>query len=319
MHIALDGGQDDRAFEPALSFLHKGFEMPDRRLHGLGALQDLGHNEFVVVKQAADLVHARHEWSVDNVQGCPFLEGRVEVVNQPVFRAFYDVQRQPFIQRQVGARVLMHRLFFLSKVGGKSGNRVQRGNLPSFICLEGVLPLVTAPVNQIIGEAFFFFGNRGIPFQLFRVHNRQVETRFDTVIEKHGVQHLAAGRWEAEGHIADTQDGLAGGERLFNQPDPFDCLLAGANIVAVTGSQGKHQRVENNIFCVQAVFVGEQCIAPFGYGKFSLPGDRHALFRVFINTAHHHRGSVAFDERHDLGKPLLAVFQVDGVDDRLAL
>ena len=106
---------------------------------------------------------------------------------------------------------------------------------------------------------------------------------------------------------------------MFNQPDSFNRLFAGTDIVAVTGSKGKHERVENNIFGVQAVFPGEQCMASFGHCEFPLLGDRHALFRVFIDTAHHHRRAVAFDERNDLGKPFLAVFQVDGVDDRFAL
>ena len=139
------------------------------------------------------------------------------------------------------------------------------------------------------------------------------------MVEKHGVQHLAAGRRQAKGHIADTQDGLTGRQCLFNQPDAGNRFFAGTDIVAVSGAKGKYQRIENNIFGLQTVFPGQQIMAPFGHGEFPLPGDRHALFRVFINTAHHHRRAVAFDERHDLGKPLLAVFQVDGVDDRFAL
>ena len=167
--------------------------MPDGSLHGLCALQDLGHDEFVVVKQAADLIHTRHERTVDDIQGWPLVEGGVEVVDQPVFGALYDIPCQPFIQRQVGARILNYAFFFLSKVGGKGGDRV-----------------CTAPIDQIVGETFFFFGNRGVAFQLFRVHNRQVEPRLDAVVEKHGVQYLTPGRWEAKGHIADAQDGLAG-------------------------------------------------------------------------------------------------------------
>ncbi len=98
VHVALDGGEHDRPLVGALALLHEGLEVRDRRLHRLGRLQHLGHDQLVVVEEAAHLVHAGHERAVDDLEGLRLLQLQVEVVDQAVFRSLDDVARQALIQ-----------------------------------------------------------------------------------------------------------------------------------------------------------------------------------------------------------------------------
>ena len=69
-------------------------------LHRLRRLEDLGHDELVVVEQPSDLVHAPHQRAVDDVERRGFLELRVQVVDQPVAAALDDVAGQPLVERE---------------------------------------------------------------------------------------------------------------------------------------------------------------------------------------------------------------------------
>ena len=50
MHVALHGGQDDLALQAALAFFQVGLQVRHRRLHHLGAEQDFGDNQLVIVE-----------------------------------------------------------------------------------------------------------------------------------------------------------------------------------------------------------------------------------------------------------------------------
>ena len=112
VHVALDGGEQDLALRRVGFLLHELFEVRDRRLHGLGALQHLGDDEFVGVEQPADLLHAVHERAVDDVERPGFLELQIQVVDETVLRAFEDVIREATVERQV------RRFLFYPALGG---------------------------------------------------------------------------------------------------------------------------------------------------------------------------------------------------------
>ncbi len=96
--VALDGGQHDGGPGGRVGLLHEGLEIANRRLHGLRRLEHLGHDELVVVEEAAHLVHAPHERTVDDVEGARLLELEVEIVQQAVARALDDVAGQPLVE-----------------------------------------------------------------------------------------------------------------------------------------------------------------------------------------------------------------------------
>ena len=240
VHVALDRGQDDGALVHSVHFLHERFQVLDRGLHGLGALQDLGDDEFVVVEQPADLVHAGHEWAVDDVQRGPLRQRGIQVVGQAVLGALDDGAGQAFVQRQVGARVRDDRLFLPAEVGGEGGHRV-----------------VAAPVDQILGQPFLVLGNGGVARQLFGVDDRQVEPGLDTQVEEDRVEDFAAGRRQAERDVADAENGLAGREGTLDRLHPRNRLPAGTDVVPVAGAEREHQRIEDQVFGRQPIFFGQ--------------------------------------------------------------
>ena len=99
VHVALDRGEDDGALGRALGPLHEGLEVRHGRLHRLGALQDLGDDQLVVVEETSDLVHPDHERAVDDVERPRVAELRVQVVDEAVLRPFDDVAGESLVQR----------------------------------------------------------------------------------------------------------------------------------------------------------------------------------------------------------------------------
>jgi hypothetical protein len=102
VHVALHRGQDHLAARRRVGLLHELLEVVDRGLHGLGRLQHLGHDQLVVVEQAAHFAHAGHQRPVDDVERRGALGAlAVEVGDQAVLGAFDDVVGQALVERQV--------------------------------------------------------------------------------------------------------------------------------------------------------------------------------------------------------------------------
>jgi hypothetical protein len=104
VHVALDGGEHDAAAGGALRPLHELLQVAHRGLHGLGGLEHLGHDELIVVEEAADLFHALHEGAVDDVQRRRVAPLGLQILHQPVPRALHDVAGQALVQGQRRAR-----------------------------------------------------------------------------------------------------------------------------------------------------------------------------------------------------------------------
>ena len=77
--------------------------MVDGGLHGLGGLQHFGHDQFVVVEEAADFGHAGHQRAVDDIERLDtFGAFEFEIGDEAVFGAFDDVVGEALIERQIG-------------------------------------------------------------------------------------------------------------------------------------------------------------------------------------------------------------------------
>ena len=61
MHIAIDSGDDDRAFGDALDFFKIIFEMRDSLLHDFGRLQNKGQDQLARAEFIAHFLHRRQE------------------------------------------------------------------------------------------------------------------------------------------------------------------------------------------------------------------------------------------------------------------
>ncbi len=70
---------------------------------------------------------------------------------------------------------------------------------------------------------------------------------------------------------------------------------------------------------MDAVFSGEQFVGALGDFQFPLARERLRLLRVFVDAADDKRCAVGTGQRADALELLLAVFEVDRIDDALAL
>ena len=301
VNVALDGRENNLALGRALGLLHVRFEMRDRGLHRLGRLQNFGDDHLVGVEQAPDLVHALHQRAVDDFERAARRQRLVEVLDQAVLRAFEDVAGEAIVERHRLAIFGGDGAFALAEMCGECGDRI-----------------VAAPPDQILGELALLFGNRRIALQLFGVDDREVEAGLHAMIEHHGVQHFAAGLRQSEGDVGDAEDGFATRQRLLDQPDAFDRFDAGADIIFVAGADREDQRIEDDVLGLDAVLFGEQLERALRDLQFALARDGLRLLLVLVDASDDQRGAEAARERHDFLEAILAVFEVDRIDQRLA-
>ena len=99
----------------------------------------------------------------------------------------------------------------------------------------------------------------------------------------------------------------------------FDGLDRAADVVGVAGGAGKHQRIDDDVFGGNAVLLGQQLDGTLRHRQLALAREGLRLQLVFVDAAHDQRRAVSPRDGTDALEFLLAVFQVDGVDDALAL
>ena len=173
--------------------------------------------------------------------------------------------------------------------------------------------------EKMFGEAALVFGDGGVALQLFGVDDGEVEAGFGGVIKKDGVDHFAGGGGEAEADVGDAEDGFDEGDFAFDVADGLDGLNRPADVIFVAGGAGEDQRVDSDVFRRDAVFVGEQIDGAAGDSEFAFAGEGLRLEFVLVDGAADEGGAVGFGERGDALELLLAVFEIDGVDNTFAL
>ena len=173
--------------------------------------------------------------------------------------------------------------------------------------------------QQILRQAALFFGERGEAFQAFGVDDGEVEAGFGRVVEEHGVHHFARGRRQAEGDVGDSQHRLDVGDFGLHHADRLDGLYRASDVVFVARRTREDQGVDDDVFGRDAVLFGQDLHGALGYGQFALAGEGLRLLFIFVDGADDQRTAVGSDQRADELELFLAVFEVDGIDDALAL
>ena len=327
--VALDGRQHHLAAGAGGLGIHELLEVGDRRLHGLGALQHLGDDELVVVEEPADLGHAGHQGAVDHVERRRALgQLAVEVLAQPAAAAVHNIAGQPLVQGLLGAH---HR-----RPGGAAEvvrdprhvKGVDRRPLAGFLAppvRRGARQRRLAlrrwgrVEEQRLDHLALGLRDRGVALQPFGVDNRQVETGLGGQVEEDRVDDLARPHRQPEGHVRDPEHGRAGRQGLLDQPQALDGLHRPADVRRIAARRREDQRVEDDVGLGHAVLRGQERVAAARDLELALAGEGLRLLRVLVDDAEDHRRAVAPEQRRHVGDPLLAVLEVDGVDDRLAL
>ena len=100
-----------------------------------------------------------------------------------------------------------------------------------------------------------------------------------------------------------------------NCRDAFQRPLRQLAVVLVAGGDGEGQRVDQQVGLRQAVPVAGEIDQPAGDAQLVLHRLRHA---DFVDGQRDHRGAEALRQDQPVGGVLLAVLEIDRVDDRLA-
>ena len=90
-------------------------------------------------------------------------------------------------------------------------------------------------VNQLARDFQFLFADAVQRLDLARVDDRGVESGFDCIVEKHGIQNHSRGRIQTERDIRDTENGERA--RKFSL-DPFDGLDRFERVAAILFDAG---------------------------------------------------------------------------------
>ena len=106
---------------------------------------------------------------------------------------------------------------------------------------------------------------------------------------------------------------------LLDHPDGFDGLARAADIVGIAGTAGEHQRIDDDVFGLDAVLGSQQLYRTLRDRQFALAGECLRLQLIFVDGADNQRRAIGLCNRADLLEFLIAIFQVDRVNDALAL
>ncbi len=139
------------------------------------------------------------------------------------------------------------------------------------------------------------------------------------MIEEDGVDHLTGVRQQAEADVRDSEQDARVGEGLLDGADPLDRRRRGAPVVLVSRPRREDERVEEDVAAADPVLLRQQLVRPLGDGELALRRDGHRLLLVLVDASDHDGGAVVADQRADALEALLAVLEVDRIDDALAL
>ena len=139
------------------------------------------------------------------------------------------------------------------------------------------------------------------------------------MIEEDRVEHLASGIRQTERDVADAEDRLRVRQRFLDQADAFDRLDRAADVVLVAGRAREDERVEDDVARADAEVLREQLPRALRDLDLALARDRLRLLLVLVDAADDERSAVRARERRHALELLEPVFEVDRVDDRLAL
>ena len=293
-----------RPLPDVVAGLHVRLEVRDGGLHHFGGLQDERQLHLPGPEQLADGLHARQQRVVDDLQGGPLLQGRVEVVGEAGALAVDDPAFEAVEQRQRG------QLFGARRLRRRRADALEQGHQ----LLQRVVAFATAVVDEVEGDRALVVRDPRHRQDLRRVHDRGVQSRLDTLVQEHGVEHLPRGRVEAEGDVRQAERGLDLGVTPLDLADRLDRLDAVAARLLLAGGDGEGERVDDDVGRAHAPLPGDVGDQP-GRDVGLLPrGPRLALF---VDGQGDDGGAVLADQLHDLGEAGLgsvAVLVVDGVD-----
>ncbi len=169
--------------------------------------------------------------------------------------------------------------------------------------------------DQLPRQGHFLVGDLVQRINLRVIHDRHVEAVVHRFVHEDRIQHSPRICVQTEGNIAYTEDRLYLGQLFLDPLDRVQRLDARCPVVVLTGRDRQREGVENQVHRPHPVFVHRQVVDALGDCDLLVRSQGHA---VFVDGQRDHRRAVLLRHRQHFRRALLPVFQVDGVDDRLA-
>src|SRR4051812_30149343 len=173
-----------------------------------------------------------------------------------------------------------------------------------------------AAVQHRLGKRALVLRDRWVALQLLGIDDGEVETRLDAVVKEDGVHHFASGNGEAEAHVADAEHRLAARKLCFDETYGLDGRNRATRVRRVARGAGEDERVEVEVLFRDAVLAGQEVAAAHRDRELVLRLDR---LPALVDAPDDEGGTETPRERDHACKALLAVLEIDRIDDRLAL
>ena len=273
-------------------------------LHDPGALDHLGQEHPARAEQVADHVHARHQRSLDDLDGTAGGQARLlRVRDDEVADALHQRMAQALLDGPLAPGQV---------ASGATGDLLADGVGHLQHPLRGVRPAVQHQVLDALAQV-----------RVQVVHDRQrpgvddahVHARRDGVDQEHGVDGLpdrvvAPERERDVGHAAADEHAR---QLRLDAPGRLDVRDGVAVVLLDAGADGEDVGVEDDVLGVEARLLREQPMDPVGDGHPLL--DRLGL-ALLVEGHDHDRGAVPAREAGLAQELRLALLERQGVDDR---
>ena len=117
------------------------------------------------------------------------------------------------------------------------------------------------------------------------IDDGQIESGLGAVVEENGIDHFARAWRQTERNVGNAQHGAHVRDFLLDDANAFDGFHRAANVVFIAGSARENQRIENDIFGVDAVLAGEQLVGALGNFELALASEGLRLHGIFVDAA----------------------------------
>ena len=181
--------------------------------------------------------------------------------------------------------------------------------------MERVVAFAAAVEDQVLGDLDLLGGDQVQRADLGYVDDGAGHAGAHGVVEEDRVQHRAGGGVESEADVGQAEDDLDVGKLVVDHFYPLQRPLAELAVVLVAGGDGEGQRVDQQIGLRQAVLVAGEFDQPRRDFQLVGGGLGHA---DLVNGQGDDRGAEFLGEDQPVGGGVLAILEIDRVDDRLA-
>ncbi len=166
------------------------------------------------------------------------------------FQVFYKIALLP-VDDVLLKRLLKRQMFILMRLCGHgSGGAVVREQADEV--RKRIKALGSAVVNQAQCGFPLFLGNPVLWQEFACMDDRAGEASLAQLVQKHAVKHNSRRRLQPERHIRQPNNRVAPREVLADEPGPLDRLHRILAIFLDARADRQHQRIEQQVFILQA-------------------------------------------------------------------